>query len=214
MDLRKVMIAVRANKSGMASFTKTNETVYSIRYWNGSFEFSHGLTDMISHVYRSSIAFFALLGLLLVSSCTVEARLRELPGLEARVKMYYSAERSKDWEHTYELRTPDFRRTVAREAYISRMRKDSEGWKFIEYEIKSVKKKNDKVYLTIHFIEEPSTDSFYYRSLVKQLPPGTSPPKTFEMDDESIWVQVDGQWYSHGAGTRLHLTMNAPNSSI
>lgn len=153
-----------------------------------------------------------LTGASLVSSCSVEAKLEKYPDLKARVTQYYQAEQNADWEQTYNLRSPDFRKTVLKETYIARMRKDNAGWKLKGYEIKSVVEKRGKVYLTIDFIEEPPPEGFHNEALLKHLPPETPPLKTFQIRDDSIWILANGVWYCDGAGQRLHLTMNAPNS--
>ncbi|MHB8744572.1 MAG: hypothetical protein ACYC9L_15820 [Sulfuricaulis sp.] len=149
---------------------------------------------------------------LLTLSCTVKADLEKYPGLKERVAQYYLAEQNHDWEQTYNLRTPDFKKIVSKEMYISHMRKDSAGWKLKKYDIKSIKENDGKVSLTINFVEEPPPNSFYNEALLKKLPPNTPPLKTFEMEDDSIWVRINGEWYCYAAGQRLHLPMNAPNS--
>ena len=125
------------------------------------------------------------------------------PGLQARVEQYYRLEQMHDWESAYEFRTPNYRRTVPKERYVAHMKQDSEGWKLMSYSIGSVRDNNGKVLLRIEFIEHPPANYLQGR-----LPKGTRMTEV-SMEDNSVWVKIDGTWYCEDAAQRQYLPMNA-----
>ncbi|MBI3897557.1 MAG: hypothetical protein HY308_04580 [Gammaproteobacteria bacterium] len=157
-----------------------------------------------------AVVLAALLSVCLISSCSVEAKLAKYPGLKERVAEYYAAEQRNDWEQSYVLRTPAFQKETPKETYIAVMRRDTTGWKLKGYEINAVKEKNGEVVLFMTFYQEGPPNNFYNELARSNIPPNTPPITTLELQSESSWAQLDGKWYVHVSGQRLHLTFDGP----
>lgn len=125
-------------------------------------------------------------------------------GLEQRVNRYYQLEQNGDWESAYAFHTPAYRQMVPREGFLADMKKDDKGWKLVRFKITSVKERDEKVYLRIAFVVIPPL-AFFNGAIPSGVKIGE-----FEMEDESIWVRMAGEWYCYTPGTRQHLSLNAP----
>jgi hypothetical protein len=124
-------------------------------------------------------------------------------GLEQKVRQYYELEKKGDWAAAYDFRTSDFRKSVPKDRYVTLMQRDSKGWQFVDYRIKSVAESSGKVKLEVLFTEIPPRGF---------LPSPQLEGKDFgpvEFEDVSIWVQEAGNWYAYAPGGRTHLTLNS-----
>ena len=144
----------------------------------------------------------ALLALLSCSEGSVG--LSRFEGLEQRVNRYYQVEQSGDWEAAYSFRTPAYRQSVPKEKFVNEMKRDDAGWKLLSFKITSVKEKEGKVNLKVTFVVIPPASHFQ-----GQIPAGAKIGE-LEIEDDSIWVRMNGEWYCYTPGTRVHLPMNAP----
>jgi len=144
-----------------------------------------------------------LVAVLFNVSCGSAPDISSFPGLSERVRQYYEFEKKGDWAAAYEFRTSDFRKSVLKERYIAQMQRDSSGWQFVDYRIKSVTEAAGRVKLQMVFTEIPPKGF---------LPSPQLKGKEFgpmEFEDESIWVQESNNWYSPAAGARVHLSLNS-----
>ncbi len=126
--------------------------------------------------------------------------------IKRQVATYYSYEKAKKWEKTYELRTPDFRALVPLDTYVETMRRDSQGWQLKEFTAIEVNKKGNRAVVKMRFVEEPPADF-----LTNIGPTGAQPkPKMREMAfmENTVWLSIGGIWHCAEAGSRMHLSLN------
>jgi len=135
----------------------------------------------------------------LLLACNANAELPQ--NLKERIAYYYSLEKNNRWEMAYEVRDPNFRQSVEKKYYVTEMRQDNQGWKLEKYEIMDWTKEKNKAVIRIRFSESPSEQ---YRKTF-HVPKDT---KELSFDDVTKWINIDGTWYCHDAGKRLHLTLN------
>src|SRR5262249_20125115 len=95
-------------------------------------------------------------------------------------------------------------RSVNKDGYIATMKRDSTGWKFVDYRINSVSQEGDKVKIKMAFTEAPPPD-FLQLPALKDTKMGG-----FQFEDESIWLREGDNWYVYSPGMRAHLTLNSP----
>ena len=145
----------------------------------------------------------AIIGLGVVIAACASDDFVQYPGLKAGVQEYYRLEQSSNWEAAYEYRTPNYRGTVPKERYISFMKKDNTGWTLKDYRVLSVSETNGKVVIRIEFVEAPPV-----AYLEQHLPKGAHLAE-ISMEDNTVWININGTWYCEDAGQRQHLPLNA-----
>jgi len=118
--------------------------------------------------------------------------------LATTIEQYYKHESLKQWEDTYEMRDYLFRSDVNFDLYKKIMDRDSRGWEFLQYEIIGVNEEKLKYTIKIKFLEKtPEGDSIAGKEV-----------DSISIVEETVWVNVDGKWYSEQPGARTHLSLN------
>lgn len=153
---------------------------------------------------RKSISCILAVAVAFTLASCFGASIDQFDGLEQRVNRYYQLEQRSDWESAYDFHTPAYRRTVSKESFLSGMRRDDSGWKLVSFKIISVKERDKRVHLRMAFVMVPPPEFFG-----NAIPSGAKIGE-FEMEDESVWERIGGEWYSLTPGTRQHLPLNAP----
>lgn len=154
----------------------------------------------------NNVAFLiiVLAGLLIVLSCG-QTELAKYGDLKNRVREYYELEKNGQWEQAYLYRTPSYKRSVSRQLYISSMQEDNAGWKLESFDILDVKEKEGKVYLEIKFIETAPRKAF-----PKEVRDKLKEPVSVERIENSVWINIDGNWFVYDAASRSRLSLNVP----
>jgi hypothetical protein len=112
------------------------------------------------------------------------------PELRQRIDNYYLVEGQHNWEQTYHLRSPSYRRNVPCATYKMGMEKGMDGWELQEYKVKSYRIENNRAEVDIYFKE-------YKPSIGIQI-----------VTQTTIWEKIDGVWYGRDVGSRIHLPFN------
>lgn len=144
---------------------------------------------------------------LLTISCTSD--LERFGSLENRVTEYYTHEKKSDYEKTYKMRTPSFRKTVPLDLYLSKMKENNSGWQLYDFTILGAEENNGKVNVIIKFSETAPIGIVPNELRGKISSPGASTIQT-ERTERSVWLWVENEWYCYDAVSRSRLSMNEP----
>ena len=143
----------------------------------------------------------SLLGIFLaisaLPSCSGWSKKAVPEPLTLKIEEYYGAEKNHDWERTYQMRTPSFRRVVPRERYFREMEEDTRGWGFIAYSIIGGRQLENLVFVKIRFTERTPPQG--------DLPEGA----LIESVEITIWKKFDDAWLCISPGTRHHIRLNS-----
>ncbi|MGM0594721.1 MAG: hypothetical protein ACQETD_09310 [Pseudomonadota bacterium] len=127
----------------------------------------------------------------------------ELPALHSRLVQFYSLEKEKEWNKTYEFHTNLYKSVIGKAQYVSTMKEDDKGWRLIDFDIKNYMRKGSKVILRIDFTENPPKEFF------EKIGAPTA-VNTFVNEETVIWVHENNEWYIYDAGTRSRFSVNTP----
>jgi len=147
---------------------------------------------------RSVYVLFLLFPLLNLFSCSKEKVQLEQKLIET-AKEYYTYQKDKKWDSTYEMRSPKFKKIVDKSYYIEQMTKDANGWELVNFEIKDAEKEKDHIILTILFTYEISISNEQ-----------KSESRVQSFLEKTEWEKLNGNWYSYDAGYQYHLPLNDP----
>lgn len=114
-----------------------------------------------------------------------------------RLNEYYKSETNCNWELTYSLRTPLYRKSVPFKVYRKQMVHDNKGWKLLIYSIVKSKIKGEYAAFKIEFIERVPDD--YFPNNIE---------KSIKLNQVSTWEYINGNWFCRNACSRTHLSMN------
>jgi hypothetical protein len=127
--------------------------------------------------------------------------------LEQRIHQYYRLEQNNEWGNAYYFRTLAFRKAVSIERYISSMQKNNSGWRLDRYDIRNVWEKEGKVYVRIQFFESAPM-SFFSGTAKNIVDKKNLESAQIEVEEDTVWIKTDGQWFTYYPGTRSHLLLN------
>ena len=117
--------------------------------------------------------------------------------LSNTINEYYQSEKNGDWERTYSIRTPLYRKSIPLKLYKNKMIQDSTGWTLIDFKIIEKAIEGDYAAFKIEFIEE--VPDGYFPNKFK---------KAIRLTDISTWERINGIWFCRDACDRTHLSMN------
>ena len=117
-------------------------------------------------------------------------RQSEVDQLLSAVNEFYSLEQQKNWEETYNLRSPKFKQTVSKELYIKSMDEDTENYNLIKYNLISINIQGDRATINIEFIDR----EFEYRRIYAE--------------EETIWMKIEDRWCPLYPGVRNYVWLN------
>ncbi len=110
--------------------------------------------------------------------------------------MYFNAEKSKNWDFTYELRYEEFKESVPVSVYVNQMNKDSKGWKMISYTLGKFKISTNQAEILVEVKEEVpiklrvnEESSITFKGILK-------------------FVCKNNEWYILEAPSRNHFSLN------
>jgi len=117
--------------------------------------------------------------------------------LSNTINEYYQSEKNGDWERTYSIRTPLYRKSIPLKLYKNKMIQDSTGWTLIDFKIIEKAIEGNYAAFKIEFIEE--VPDGYFPNKFK---------KAIRLTDISTWERINGIWFCRDACDRTHLSMN------
>ena len=162
-------------------------------------------------IIKSNLKFFTLqtflkrilvpMAMLIISGCQQEGQQKIPIDLLERIDQYYTMEKNNQWELAYALRSKEFRNTFDKLYYVSEMKKASNGWQLIKYDILKFSIDKDRVILTITFHDKPPESFRKEHNFYNDL-------SEISFEDKSVWEKDKGIWYCVSAGRRHHLVLN------
>ena len=148
--------------------------------------------------FRTVYVLFFLFSLSILFSCSKE-KIQPEEELIKAVKEYYTYQKDNNWDATYEMRTPKFKKIVDKSYYKEQMAKDAKGWELIKFDIREAEKVKDNIVLVILFTYKISLDN-------KQ----SDESRIQSFIEKTEWEKNNGNWYSYDAGYQYHLSLNDP----
>jgi len=129
-------------------------------------------------------------------SCSKPEKSCNVKGLIKTANMYFNAEKSKNWDFTYELRYEEFKESVPVSVYVNQMNKDSKGWKMISYTLGKFKISTNQAEILVEVKEEVpiklrvnEESSITFKGILK-------------------FVCKNNEWYILEAPSRNHFSLN------
>jgi hypothetical protein len=130
------------------------------------------------------------------------SRVSRFPDLAERVNAYYTSEKGGHWDEAYQNRVSVFQQSVPKQAYISRMAKDSQDWELKSFRVKYAERDGRRVKVFVEFVETTPKGYIPVSGL-------SGKGLTLTTTDVSVWENFNGLWYAWETGTRGHLSLNA-----
>jgi len=130
-------------------------------------------------------------------SCSKPEQSCKVENLINAANMYFHAEKTKNWDSTYKLRYKEFKESVPVGVYVDQMKKDSIGWKMINYKLGEFKTSFNKAEILVEIKEVVPMErrvnkesSIVFKGIIKLL-------------------CRNGNWYVLEVPSRNHFSLNS-----